>query len=406
MDLNQPKLHSSISYPHPVDEHVYAPKVIFLTGATGLLGANLLGELLANSNAEIYCLIRASDPVEGALRVKKELQFYKLWKETYRWRIKVVIGDLSSYQLGISEDMYLELSRNVDSIYHCGASTNMTLPYNRLYSVNVASTLFLLEMAGVCRTKSFHYVSTVSVALGGDGKNIRNIALENPVRMKRITGVGGYLETKVVSEQLIEQAKKRGLPASIYRVGRVMGESQHGRINNLINTPVAVWKAAVLMRQFPNTKKTWSFVPVDFVSKAIRCLSLQKAMLGKVFHIYNLSSISWDELFSITREYGYSLDAVSINQWLERAVSKDFLSRWLGVDAQAELSLLCSMPPSFFTAIPQRISSYHTIEGLSSSSITCPPIDENLLRVYLGYMEKVGFFPKVESKLVSYWRNL
>ncbi len=44
-------------------EYVSQPSAIFLTGATGFLGAFLLKELLEQTRADIYCLVRRSDTV-------------------------------------------------------------------------------------------------------------------------------------------------------------------------------------------------------------------------------------------------------------------------------------------------------------------------------------------------------
>jgi FlaA1/EpsC-like NDP-sugar epimerase len=80
-------LDPTIQFGNPLSEFVQTPTAILLTGATGFLGAHLLDELLRQTTANIYCLVRSSDTQFGQERLKKALQFYSLWQETYCCRI-------------------------------------------------------------------------------------------------------------------------------------------------------------------------------------------------------------------------------------------------------------------------------------------------------------------------------
>ena len=46
-----------------------SPREILLTGATGFLGAHLLSELLATTNARVWCLVRARDEGDALRRI-------------------------------------------------------------------------------------------------------------------------------------------------------------------------------------------------------------------------------------------------------------------------------------------------------------------------------------------------
>ena len=63
------------------------PERIFLTGATGYLGAFLLRDLLRQTRAEIICLVRAATAEEGKDRLRKSLQAYGLWDEGLSERV-------------------------------------------------------------------------------------------------------------------------------------------------------------------------------------------------------------------------------------------------------------------------------------------------------------------------------
>ena len=70
---------------------------VLLTGATGFLGGHLLRTLLAETHAEVLCLVRdrGSDG-ESQLRVRRSLERYRLWDDTFDRRVHAVIGDLSA----------------------------------------------------------------------------------------------------------------------------------------------------------------------------------------------------------------------------------------------------------------------------------------------------------------------
>ena len=80
-------LDSSI-YPETPAEFISNPASILITGATGFLGAFLLYELLNQTGADIYCLVRASSPEQGKQRIQKNLEAHSLWDESFDHRIR------------------------------------------------------------------------------------------------------------------------------------------------------------------------------------------------------------------------------------------------------------------------------------------------------------------------------
>ncbi len=80
---------------HTLLNYVTEPTKIFLTGATGFVGAFLLDELLRQTQADIYCLVRSTDAESGKQRLQNHLESYLLWNESFSDRIIPVVGDLS-----------------------------------------------------------------------------------------------------------------------------------------------------------------------------------------------------------------------------------------------------------------------------------------------------------------------
>ncbi|MBC1258931.1 SDR family oxidoreductase, partial [Trichormus variabilis] len=83
----------------------------------GFLGAFLLDELLQQTQADIYCLVRAANAEEGKQKIQHTLESYLIWNESHSSRIIPVVGDLSQPLLGLSQAQFTALARKLDVIY-------------------------------------------------------------------------------------------------------------------------------------------------------------------------------------------------------------------------------------------------------------------------------------------------
>src|SRR5689334_18730657 len=89
--------------PHPTPINPAAtPNTIFLTGATGFVAAFVLVELLKQTQANIFALVRADNTAHGLNRIRENLQRYLLWQDHYEQRIVPVVGDLKLPLLGLT----------------------------------------------------------------------------------------------------------------------------------------------------------------------------------------------------------------------------------------------------------------------------------------------------------------
>ena len=200
---------------------------IFLTGATGFLGAFLIRDILnRDSETKIYCLTRCADMYDGLERIKANMLKFKCWDNSFRHRIIAVKGDLSKEKFGMSESDWGEMCRNIDMIFHCGAVLNFLYPYSAMKPTNVDSTLECLRMASTQKMKYFNYISSYSVYDNPShfGKNVlEDDPLDSPDGYFL-----GYSETKWVSEKLVMAARKRGIRAKVYRPGDITGTKEDG----------------------------------------------------------------------------------------------------------------------------------------------------------------------------------
>lgn len=97
---------------------------VFLTGATGFLGAYILRDLLAQPAIEkVVCLVRAATAAEGLERLKKGCSDRCAWSDkwTQEDRLQVLVGDLDQPHFGLGDAAWARLSHEVDTIVHNGA---------------------------------------------------------------------------------------------------------------------------------------------------------------------------------------------------------------------------------------------------------------------------------------------
>lgn len=365
------------------------PKSIFLTGATGLLGAYLLYELLHKTTADIYCLVRCHHVEEGKQRLQNNLQFYSRWHENFNSRLIPVVGDLSKRQFGISNTQFTELANQIDIIYHNGAQVSFIRPYSALKPINVLGTIEILRLAALIQTKPVHFISSLAVFLSKKYAPTDQI-LETDVPELRADIKGGYKQSKLVAEKLLMAAQARGLPANIYRPVRIMGDVDTGAIGNLSDSLCSLIKGCIQMGNFPSLDIPIIIVPVDYVAQAVIHLSRQEKLLGKAFHIFNPHSISWQTLFKTIRSLGYFLEEVSYDDWLAELQDKtsqqpkDKLYQFLQLFLRSPNNLMAKKPV---------FDAHRTFEELANASIVCPKIDTELLPTYLAYFQKIGYIP-------------
>jgi len=112
---------------------------VFLTGATGFLGAYLIRDLLSRKTKSIQVIahVRAKSRKEGIQRIRNSCEAYGVWDNNWSGRIDVVVGSLESERLGMSPEEWTRLSNAVDIVIHNGA-----MVYSRYFISSQRSELY------------------------------------------------------------------------------------------------------------------------------------------------------------------------------------------------------------------------------------------------------------------------
>ncbi|MFN6497363.1 MAG: thioester reductase domain-containing protein [Nostoc sp. DedQUE01] len=369
------------------------PKNIFLTGGTGFLGAFIIRELLQETKADIYCLVRADNPEAGKTKLQNNLQQYAIWQEEYNSRIIPVVGDLSLPLLGLGLEQFQILAAKIDSIYHSGALLNYVYPYSALKAANVLGTQEVLRLACQVKVKPVHYVSSVAVF---ESTAYAGKVVKEQDEFSHWEGIYlGYSQTKWVAEKLVKIARDRGLPVTIYRPPLISGDSKTGICNthDFINLMA---KGCLQMGSFPDVEYMLDMSPVDYVSKAVVYLSRQKESIGKAFHLQHPQPAPLKVLVDWIRSFGYSVEMISYEKWQSELINNVssvdnplytlrpfLLERW----SDEQLTI----PDLYLQARRPHISCQDTLHALAGSSIACPTIDSQLFMTYTAYLIQSGF---------------
>ncbi|MFD3166733.1 amino acid adenylation domain-containing protein [Herpetosiphon sp. NSE202] len=360
--------------------HEALPQAILLTGATGFLGPFLLAELLKQTNAQIYCLVRAADQTQGYAKIRQQLEHYQRWESAFASRINVVLGDLAQPQLGIAAQEWQWLAETIDSIYHNGALVNFAYPYAALKPSNVQATQEIVRLASQTKIKAIHFSSTTSVFAAATHPDTVRYEAELP---QTPTGLnGGYGQSKWVAEHLLLQARERGIPVNSYRSGRIGWDTQTGLWNSN-DSLYRLIQGCLQLGSAPQVERLVEITPVDYVAQAMVALSLQPIGQGQAYHVLNPNRIQWNQLIRWMQELGYPIDHVDHDQWLAQ------LQALVQAQPNHALQPLLALAPAEAAednSYDQMYDQTTSQAGLAQTTIQQAIVDQALLQRFLGQL--------------------
>ena len=358
------------------------PMHVVLTGATGFVGAFLLRELIAATGATVHCLVRATDHPTAAKRVRRTLEEYGLWTDQLADRIRAWASDLTEPLLGLTRAEFDRLALAADAIYHAGAHVNAILPYQELAAANVGGTREALALAARHRPSVFHHVSTIEVFAGAS--LVDEDAPAGPADELR----GGYAQTKWVAEQLVSQAAQRGLPAAIYRLPRILGDTRTGACQDH-DLLWQVLKGCVQARAVPGGEfhhAAISWAPADWAAGALVALSRSSAASGAAYHIAAPDRVGLGVLTGYLRAAGYQLREYPPDQWA--AIIRDQPGNAAGPGLDVFLAEVTGRGWGQL-----RLGTAATVRALSGAIAGSPALTPDLFAIYLRYFTQTGYLP-------------
>jgi thioester reductase-like protein len=260
---------------------------IFLTGATGYIGAHVAANLLETHGAALNLLVRGKDPQDAALRLWRAFQLHMDFSRFYehlQTRVRIFQGDLTSPLFGMNRDSYDRLIHTTDSVIHCAASLNRRSEKSCL-NVNLRGTLEVLQLARHSHyyhgLRRFSDVSTVAVA----GKRHNEVVSEDRAIEWDRSDYDPYARTKKFGEHMVRELLP-DVPITIFRPSIVLGDSRYAETTQFDMVKAFVFLAGLKALPFRPHDQI-DIVNVDFVADAIATLH-QKA--EPQYDTYHLSS--------------------------------------------------------------------------------------------------------------------
>lgn len=292
------------------------PKVIVLTGASGLLGHHLSHYLLQRSSADkIICV--------GMRQLAQRLRSNELPQND---RVAYYEGDLSQPRLGLSVAEADAIFAEADAVIHNGADTSHLKSYRAVQQTNVASTRELVRLA-LPRRIPFHYVSSVGAALFSNQSLVQPVsAADGPPPGD---GSHGYMASKWACERILERVNKAfGLAVCIHRPSTIIregedAESTRARLDwvNCLLQYIGILNTAPRVEHIRGA--------LDLIHVQSVCELLVGQMLkgprsdGAVSYVHQVGDIVMplDQLHKIGEKTGRVPGVLPMAEWVSKAVA-------------------------------------------------------------------------------------
>jgi thioester reductase-like protein len=332
----------------------------FITGYPGFIGKRLTRRILRQfPRAKITVLVQekffeeASAIVDGMPPRQAD-------------RITVLMGDVAKLDLGLSGLEVESLKTSITHLFHLAAVQYLGVGSGEMQRVNVGGTRNVLtlarEFSNLERLVHFSscYVSGDRIGVITEdeldvGQGFRN----------------AYEESKFQAEILARRAM-RDLPVTVVRPSIVVGDSKTGAIDRFdgiygLGIFVVTSPIRVPIPLPGDCTAPLNLIPVDYLTKAVLALALDKRSAGKTYHLVDPNPLSSRHVYNfIAEKTGRKPSRISVNYALARRVLRlPFIERFSRPHAQA-IDYLNHL------AI---YNSANTLSHLEGTGVLCPRFD-------------------------------
>jgi nucleoside-diphosphate-sugar epimerase len=353
---------------------------LFLTGATGFVGMELLARYLERTDRLVYALVRGRSDADAQARLEATVRRMLPDPEAFAGRAVAVRGDVLLPGLGMAPRRRADVAEAVGEIVHAAASVSFALPLAESRAINVSGTENVLDFARLAARRgdglrSVSYISTAYVA--GDHRGLfgeDHLDVDQQFR-------NAYEQSKFEAEARVRERCSE-LPIKIFRPSIVVGEADSGWTPafNVIYGPLKAF-ARGAYKAIPGRRSApVDVVPVCYVADAIFELSQREVAPGTT---YNLAAgdgaTSVGELLEMSAAYFDRRPARIVPAGVYARVVHPLLVRT--GDHRRRRALAAS--EVFFPYFAMRVR-YDTINAraaLAASGVSVPPLRDYFHRL-------------------------
>lgn len=366
-----------------------AEKSYFLTGATGVLGSEVLRKLHSR-NIPTFALLRAKN--EHHLNERAQALLKKLKIEN-SGNIEFIKGDISKNYLGMSKYDYDRISAQTNCIFHCAADVRLHLPFHLMKQNTLKGINEILSFAESIKKNQklerIDYISTVGVS-GCDISLLEEALVDSPRGFHN-----SYEKSKAIGENELRRHVSNGDPIHIFRPSMIVGDHKTGEVMK--------FQVFYFLVEFLSGRKSLGIVPdlearsLDLIPVDIAANMILKAIElpsspGKVFHLCSgpKKSPSLKELSEVIRE-SYTRFGVATPTLIELPIpfvkKASALHQYLPIIGKHKLTkIYLEILKYLFT--DQHFSNVKTLEQLNVNENFIPHPDTYLDKVLTYYLER------------------
>lgn len=358
-------------------------KNLFITGATGSIGRELVRIFLEKTEDHLFLLVRSKNEDSHESRIEKLVAKMGL-NGNSRARIHVLPGDVTQPGLGLHPEDWNRVVRDVDEFYHIAALTNLGAEWEEAETINLKGTVHALDLARAIaaegRLQRFFYFSTAYVA--GSLTPLHSLEddlPENPVF------ANPYEATKFLAEKKVREESAKGLPTTIFRPSIVVGDSEKGAISEF-NVIYPFWRlfAHGLLKKVPSRlENSFNIVPIDFVVQAAFAIARQKESSGKTFHLVSENPPTLRMLLEVKEEYGNFPPVEVVDP-------EEFSPEELGPGEREIFSRITPYLGYLGSSLTFDVKNTH--QALAGQGVSWPGTGRDFLKKIIGYAIQMGYF--------------
>jgi thioester reductase-like protein len=343
---------------------------IFFTGFPGFLGVELLPRVLRRApEATATCLVQGKFAALAQQRADEIVQR----DPSLAGRLRLVEGDITVAGLGLDDAP--TIAADTTELWHLAAVYDLSVPRDLAMRINVDGTRHVLDFAqSAPGLQRFQYVSTCYVS-GRYAGPFAETDLEKGQSFNNF-----YEETKFLAEVAVQERMRKGLPASIYRPGIVVGDSTTGATQKYDGPYYALqWllrqpRLAVMPVAGDATAFRFNIVPRDYVVGAIDHLSGLDRSKDRVYQLADPAPLTVADLYT---EMGRATGRTLIRIPITRKMAK------LSIDKIPGVYKLMRIPSSTvdYLTHPTHYLTTNAQDDLEGSGISCPSVPTYLPRL-------------------------
>ncbi|KMP05027.1 ochratoxin A non-ribosomal peptide synthetase [Coccidioides immitis RMSCC 2394] len=306
-------------------------RVIIVTGATGSLGAHVVSQLIKRADIiRVHCLVRASSIDQAHSRVVSSLQQRKLCDSISPFELRKISAQGSSFSeenLGLNEQTYQCMLREVDTVIHLAWAVNFNLGLSSLES-QIRGTHNLIKFClstHSLKPARFYFASSIAAVINTPGparipEKIPDTTCDSIFHNAQFSGYG---QSKLVAELICARAAKLGMVCRVFRLGQIIGDTEHGIWNPQEAIPLII-RSAITIGALPELNEQLSWLPVDTAASAILDLTFPQDRdvdmdPGALLHIIHPTTVDWSrDLLPALHAAGLEFEQLPPSEWVKR----------------------------------------------------------------------------------------